>query len=75
MTDLGPEYVAGPVTTTPLLDGGGTHYSTIGAFLNPLTPGTHTVRIQGGVFGDEILATYGMPSFSEDTTHGVTVKG
>jgi hypothetical protein len=75
VTDLGPEYVAGPVTTAPLLDGGGNYYSTIGAFLNPPTPGSHTVRIQGGVFGDEIEATYGIPSFSEDTTYTVTVKG
>jgi hypothetical protein len=73
-TELGPQYVAGPVTTPPLLDGGGTHFVTIGAFLYPLSPGTHTVRIQGGLYGKLIEATYGIPSVSEDISYTVHVS-
>jgi hypothetical protein len=73
-THLGERYVAGPVTTPPLLDGGGTHYTTIGAFLNPLTPGVHTVRIEGGLFGPLIEATYGVPSLTEDISYSVRVQ-
>jgi len=68
-----------PVTTPTLLDCAppdiacGNHIITLGAFLHPLTPGTHTVRIQGGVFGEEVLATYGQ-TFEEDITYSVTVR-
>jgi hypothetical protein len=76
---LGPEYVAGPATTEPLPDGGGTHFVTIGVFINPLTPGMHTIRIQGGYFGDAFRATY-VPLFGwnflwESLTYSVEVKG
>jgi hypothetical protein len=36
------------VETEPLLDGGGTHMITIGAFVSPMAPSPHTVRITGG---------------------------
>jgi hypothetical protein len=48
-TCLGPDYVAGPVTTAPLLDGGGTHFISVGAFLTPLSVGKHTVAIKGTI--------------------------
>ena len=72
-TPLGPAYVAGPVTTPPLLDGGGTHMITIGAFLNPMTPGQHTVRITGGYYGQGIRDTYGVGFIALDFTYRVTV--
>jgi len=72
-TPLGPAYVAGPVTTLPLLDGGGTHMITIGAFLNPMTPGQHTVRITGGYYGQGIRDTYGIGFIALDFTYQVTV--
>jgi hypothetical protein len=75
---LGPEYVAGPATTEPLPDGGGTHFVTVGVFINPLTPGRHTVRIQGGYFGDAFRATYvplsGWSFLWESLTYSVQVK-
>ncbi len=75
---LGRRYVAGPVTTPPLLDvqpptPGGTHYLTIGAFLYPLTPGVHTIRIQGGWFGKQFKATYGTDFLWENLSYRVRV--
>jgi hypothetical protein len=72
-TPLGPAYVAGPVETEPLFDGGGTHMITIGAFLTPMTPGQHTVRITGGYYGQGIADTYGIAFIAEDFTYQVTV--
>jgi hypothetical protein len=70
---LGPDYVAGPVKTPALLDGGGTHMITLGAFLSSMTPGTHTVRIKGGYFGDALANTFGIAFISEDFTYRVEV--
>ncbi len=70
---MGPEYVAGPVTTPPLLDGGGTHMITIGAFLSPMAPGVDSLRIQGGYFGAGIQETYGFGFISLDFTYRVEV--
>ena len=47
ITSLGPRYVAGPVFKPNLLGGGGSHLIQIGAFLTPLSKGTHTVTIRG----------------------------
>jgi hypothetical protein len=49
---VGAAYLSGPVTTAPLPDGGGTHMITLGVFVTPMHPGTHTVAISGGLFGD-----------------------
>jgi hypothetical protein len=72
-TSLGPAYVAGPVETEPLLDGGGTHMITIGAFVSPMEPGRHTVRITGGYYGDGIETTYGLDFIRLDFTYEVLV--
>ena len=72
-TTLGPEYVAGPVTTPPLLDGGGTHMITIGAFLSPMKPGTHVVQIQGGYFGAGVFEATGIGFISLDFSYRVRV--
>jgi hypothetical protein len=72
--ELGPKYVAGPVRTQPLPDGGGTHFVTIDAFIGPLSPGVHTVRIQGGYFGEAFKATYGVDFLWKNFRYSVTVK-
>jgi hypothetical protein len=59
-TPLGHRYLAGPVRTKKLPDGGGHHIITIGAFIDQLPEGTHTVSITGGVFGAGIQQTYGI---------------
>jgi hypothetical protein len=56
-----------------LLDGGGTHYTTIGVFLTPLTPGTHTVEIKGTLAGAAVLAFTGGTPSGEDITYTVRV--
>jgi hypothetical protein len=56
---LGPAYLAGPVTTDPLLDGGGTHYMAIAAFMAPLAVGAHEVTLQGEFSGDAVVALFG----------------
>jgi hypothetical protein len=61
-TPIGPRYLAGPVATPPLPDGGGTHMLTLGAFLAPLPLGTHTVTVAGGFSGRAFGPTYG-PAF------------
>ncbi len=73
-TPVGPEYLAGPVETALLLDGGGTHIITLGVFLTPLSVGTHTVTIRGQVAGDLLLPTYGISCLKEDFTYVVEVK-
>ncbi|HUO74921.1 MAG TPA: hypothetical protein VMU39_29420 [Solirubrobacteraceae bacterium] len=77
-TPIRHAYLAGPVTTPPLLDCSepascGTHMIVLGAFMHPLTPGSHSVRIQGGVYGDDVIAVYGGP-IVEDITYPVTVR-
>ena len=70
---IGSGYLAGPVTTPPLPDGGGTHMITLGAFLHPLRPGTHTVTVNGGFFGDALRDTYGFGFFVYEFTYTVIV--
>jgi hypothetical protein len=72
-TELGPDYLAGPVTTPPLLDGGGTHIITLGAFLSPLKKGVHTVTIQGGFFGAPLQSTFGIAFETFSITYFVNV--
>ena len=73
LTLIGPRYLAGPVTTPPLPDGGGTHIATLGAFLAPLPPGTHTVTVAGGLFGRALAPTYGPAFLSYQFTYTVIV--
>lgn len=58
---IGPAYLAGPVTTAPLPDGGGTHYMVLAAFMRPLPPGPHTVSMGATFDGAAVLAAYGAP--------------
>jgi hypothetical protein len=72
-TPVGPEFLAGPVTTPPLFDGGGTHFIQLGAFLSPLSPGFHIINIQGGIAGSGVLPTYGLSCLDENFTYFVQV--
>jgi len=73
-TLIGPSYVAF-ATTAPLLDGGGTHMITLGAYLHPLSVGTHTVEIKGELAGQVILPATGnnFNFLAEDITYTVQV--
>ena len=73
-TSINPAYTAGPVLTPPLLDGDGTHFISIGAFLTPLSVGTHTVRFKATFAGDEFVAATGLSFESADFTYKVTVQ-
>jgi hypothetical protein len=73
-TRIGPAYIAGPVTSaSPLFDGGGHHLIALGAFVHPLSPGTHTVTIRGEVASSTLNATYGFECDREDFTYVVIV--
>ena len=51
---------------------------TLGAFVSPMTPGNHIVRIKGGYFGAAVAATYqatyGFSSIVEDLSYIVHVQ-
>ena len=72
-TSIGRDYVAGPVVTAPLLDGGGTHFISVGAFLTPLGVGTHTVTIKGTFAGDAFVAATGLSFETAVFTYQVEV--
>jgi hypothetical protein len=78
-TRVGRPYLAGPVfIREQLLDGvppeqGGHNIMTLGVFLNPMRPGTHTVTIRGGLFGDLIADAYGYSFLREDFTYTIDV--
>ena len=71
-TPIGPSYVAF-ATTAPLQDGGGTHIITIGAFITPLSVGTHTVEIKGELAGQAVRDLTGGLAQGEDITYTVQV--
>ncbi len=72
-TVVGRNYVAGPVQTAPLLDGGGTHFISVGAFLTPLSVGKHTVSIKGTISGDAWIAANGLSFEKAEFTYTVNV--
>lgn len=70
-TLVGPEYLVGPIT----VDGSdGVRMVTLAAFVGPLRPGTHTVQVRGGVYGDLVDDTYGVSFIREDLTYTVEVR-
>jgi hypothetical protein len=73
VTPIGSAYAAGPVQTPPLLDGGGSHIITVGAFLTPLRPGTHTVAIAGEFSGVLFQQATGLTFEQFNLTYAVTV--
>jgi hypothetical protein len=74
VTPIGSAFAAGPVQTPPLLDGGGTHIITVGAFLTPLSPGPHTVAIAGEFSGVLFQQTTGLNFERFDLTYTVRVQ-
>jgi hypothetical protein len=72
-TRLGPEFLAGPVQTPPLNDGGGTHLIELGVFLTPLSLGLHTIIIHGEIDGAGVLSTYGISCLEEIFSYFVEV--
>jgi hypothetical protein len=74
-TCIDPSYVAGPVLTAPLLEGGGAHFISVGAFLTPLGVGTHTVTMIGTISGDAFVAGTGLSFETAAFTYQVKVVG
>ncbi len=72
VTSLSPDYAAGPTNSPGLLDGGGSHYTQLGAFLTPLSKGTHTVTIRFYADGDALDPFGGV--FEFENTYTVIVK-
>jgi hypothetical protein len=72
-TNIGPDYLVGPVTTQPLPDGGGTRYIVLAVFLGPLTTGEHSVTINTHLSGSAIIALFGT-SIDFTTTYTVFVR-
>ena len=58
----------------PLLDGGGSHIITVGAFLTPLSPGVHTVTISGEFSGVGFQQTSGLAFVDFASTYTITVQ-
>ena len=68
-----PGYVGGPVLT-PNSPSGSEHFLQSGAFVTPLSKGTHTLTIRGVMDGDALLdATGGFP-FVLNITYTITVE-
>jgi hypothetical protein len=67
VTALGPKYAAGAIT--PGLPSGGSTYTTIAAYVTPMSKGTHTVAIRLLLAGDFL----GGGEFSFETTYTVNV--
>lgn len=71
-TTLGAPYLAGPVQTPPLFDGGN-HIMTLGAFLKPVKRGTHTIHASGNVAGDAFSQAFGLSFLRFEFTYTVNV--
>jgi hypothetical protein len=67
VTKLGPAYVAGPVFTPGLPDGGGSHFIQLGVFLTPLFRGEHQVTYRASFGGEAVLEAFGGPVTFEGT--------
>lgn len=69
-TPIGEDYVTGPAPVT----GDESHHTvTLSAFLGALSPGTHTVVVRGGVFGQASAAAYGLAFMQQEFTYTVQV--
>jgi hypothetical protein len=71
-TRVGVGYLAGPVQTQ-LLPDGGTHFIQLGVFLTPLSLGLHTITIHGEIDGTGVLPTYGFSCLEEIFSYFVEV--
>ncbi len=71
-TTIGAAFLAGPVETPTLFDGGN-HIMTLAAFLKPLKRGTHTIHASGNVAGDAFSQAFGLSFLRFEFTYTVTV--
>lgn len=71
-TAVGARYMVGPVGTAPM-PGGGSHVVALGVFVGPLTPGTHTIVVRTGFFGDAFAAATGLAFLRAEFTYVVHV--
>ena len=67
-----PGYVGGPVPTPDSPDGS-TYFIQTGAFVTPLSPGTHKLTIRGVLDGDAMVAALGGP-FATEIHYTITVE-
>jgi hypothetical protein len=72
-TPIGPEYLGSAYVPAGLLDGDGTHLIQLGAFVAPLSVGTHTVTIQATFEGEAFVDFFGGP-FSFEISYTVIVE-
>ena len=70
-TAIDAGYLAGPISL-PDLDG--MRVITLGAFLGPLSEGTHTVTTRGGVFGAGIAEAHGVSFLQINVTYTIEVR-
>ena len=68
-TPIGAEYLVGPITD----EGSGTQILTLGAFVGPLSVGTHTVTVNGGIYGEGVAEVHGVSFIEEHLIYTVTV--
>ncbi len=71
-TAVGRQFVAGPVTA-PLESLGGSRITTVGVFLTPLRPGTHSVVIRGSLTGSGVEEHFGAECVTFEFTYTVHV--
>jgi len=69
-TPIGPEYLVGPI---PVTGRGGINTLILGAFIGPLSPGTHAIVIRGGLFGQGHADTVGIAFIQEEFNYVVEV--
>ena len=69
-TPIGPEYLAGPMS----IDGGEDQIVTLGAFIGPLSPGSHTIVVRGMVDGDAVAEAHGISYIDFEFTYNVEVQ-
>lgn len=68
-TPIGPGYVVGPVE----LGGTNLHIVTLGVYLTPLSLGSHTITVHGGIYGAGVDDAYGIAFIEENFTYTVQV--
>jgi len=72
-TEIGSAYLSRLLSFPEGLPSGATRYLTLGVFLTPLTPGTHTIIIRGAFTGAALQERYGLEFFGEEITYTVEV--
>jgi hypothetical protein len=71
-TTIGAPFLAGPVAT-PILFDGGNHIMTLAAFVKPLKRGTHTIHASGSVSGDAFSQAFGLSLLRFEFSYTITI--